>query len=122
MLPALPHSPMRASERFTDSSRALAAILGLTLLIATPAHPQSALDALRQRDQELEAIRSEQKKAADAQAKLKDEIEVIGADHRKLNQALIDGAARLRDTEERIVETEGRLKPLDDSERSLRQS
>ena len=113
---------MRASERLTDSSRALAAIVGLALLIATPAHSQSALDALRQRDQELEAIRSEQKKAADAQAKLKDEIEVIGADHRKLNQALIDGAARLRDTEERIVETEGRLKPLDDSERSLRQS
>jgi septal ring factor EnvC (AmiA/AmiB activator) len=113
---------MRASERFTDSSRALAAMLGLALVIATPAHPQSALDALRQRDQELEAIRSEQKKAADVQAKLKDEIEAIGADHRKLNQALIDGAARLRDTEERIVETEGRLKPLDDSERSLRQS
>src|SRR4029079_15810798 len=39
-----------------------------------------------------------------------------------LNQALIDGAARLRDTEDRIAETEGRLKPLDDSERSLRQS
>ena len=113
---------MRASERLTNSSRALAAIVGLALLIAPPAHSQSALDALRQRDQELEAIRSEQKKAADAQAKLKDEIEVIGADHRKLNQALIDGAARLRDTEERIVETEGRLKPLDDSERSLRQS
>src|SRR4029079_9677408 len=39
-----------------------------------------------------------------------------------LNQALIDGAARLRDTEDRIAETEGRLKPLDDNERSLRQS
>ncbi len=72
---------------------------------------------LRQRDQELEAIRAEQKKAAEIQAKLKDEIEAIGEDRRKLNQALIDGAARLRDTEDRIVETEGRLKPLDDSER-----
>ena len=29
--------------------------------------------------------------------------------------------ARLRNTEERIAETEGRMKPLDDSERSLRE-
>ena len=77
---------------------------------------------LRQRDQELEAIRAEQKKAAETQAKLKEEIDAIGEDRRKLNQALIDGAARLRDTEDRIAETEGRLKPLDDSERALRQS
>jgi murein hydrolase activator len=118
---------MRASERSTDSSRALAATLsialGLALLLPTfPLHAQSALDALRQRDQELEAIRTEQRKAAEIQNKLKEEIGAIGEDRRKFNQALIDGAARLRDTEERIVETEGRLKPLDDSERSLRQS
>ena len=114
---------MRASERSTDSSRALAAALGLALLLAPlPLHAQSALDALRQRDQELEAIRTEQKKAAETQSKLKDEIDAIGEDRRKLNQALIDGASRLRDTEDRIAETEGRLKPLDDSERSLRQS
>jgi murein hydrolase activator len=118
---------MRASERSTDSSRALAATLsialGLALLLPTfPLHAQSALDALRQRDQELEAIRTEQRKAAEIQNKLKEEIDAIGEDRRKFNQALIDGAARLRDTEERIVETEGRLKPLDDSERSLRQS
>jgi len=118
---------MRASERFTDSSRALAVTLGLALLL-TPLLPspslqaQSELDALRQRDQELEAVRIEQKKAAETQAKLKEEIDAIGEDRRKLNQALIDGAARLRDTEDRIAETEGRLKPLDDTERSLRQS
>ena len=112
---------MSASERFTDSSRALAATLGLALLLCPlPAHSQSALDALRQRDQELEAIRTEQRKAAEIQAKLKDELDVIGEDRRKLNQALIDGAARLRETENRIAETEGRLKPLDDSQRSLR--
>jgi len=114
---------MRASERSTDSSRAVAAMLGLALLLPTfPLHAQSALDALRQRDHELEAIRTEQRKAAETQNKLKEEIDAIGEDRRKFNQALIDGAARLRDTEERIVETEGRLKPLDDSERSLRQS
>ncbi len=117
---------MRASDRFTDSSRALAATLvlalGLSLPLTTPANSQSALDALRQRDQELEAIRIEQKKATEAQTRLKDEIDAIGEDRRKLNAALIDGAARLRETEDRIAESEGRLKPLDDSERSLRQS
>jgi septal ring factor EnvC (AmiA/AmiB activator) len=115
---------MRGSERFTDSSRVLAVTLGLALLVApaTVARSQSALDALRQRDQELEAIREQQKQAADLQAKLKDEIDAIGADRRKLNQALIDGAARLRDAEDRIAETEGRLKPLDESEQTLRKS
>lgn len=117
---------MRASDRFTDSSRALAATLvlalGLSLPLTTPANSQSALDALRQRDQELEAIRIEQKKATEDQTRLKDEIDAIGEDRRKLNAALIDGAARLRETEDRIAESEGRLKPLDDSERSLRQS
>jgi murein hydrolase activator len=118
---------MRASEQFADSSRALAVTLGLALLLtpllpSLPLQAQSELDALRQRDQELEAIRIEQKKAAETQAKLKEEIDAIGEDRRKLNQALIDGAARLRDTEDRIAETEGRLQPLDDSERSLRKS
>jgi murein hydrolase activator len=114
---------MSASERTTDSFRALAAVLALALLLAPlPLHAQSALDALRQRDQELEAIRAEQKKAVETQAKLKEEIDAIGEDRRKLNQALIEGAGRLRDTEDRIAETESRLKPLDDSERRLRRS
>ncbi len=114
---------MSAPERSSDSLRPLAAVLGLALLlIPVPLAAQSALDALRQRDQELEAIRGEQKKAADTQAKLKQEIDAIGEDRRKLNQALIDGAGRLRDTEDRIAETESRLKPLDDSERRLRRS
>jgi septal ring factor EnvC (AmiA/AmiB activator) len=114
---------MSASERTTDSFRALAAVLALALMLAPlPLHAQSALDALRQRDQELEAIRAEQKKAVETQAKLKEEIDAIGEDRRKLNQALIEGAGRLRDTEDRIAETESRLKPLDDSERRLRRS
>lgn len=114
---------MSAPERSPDSLRSLAAVLVLALLlIPVPLAAQSALDALRQRDQELEAIRGEQKKAAETQAKLKQEIDAIGEDRRKLNQALIDGAGRLRDTEDRIAETESRLKPLDDSERRLRRS
>jgi septal ring factor EnvC (AmiA/AmiB activator) len=115
---------MGALKRLTDSHHARTAALGLALAVAlaVPAGAQSALDALRQRDQELEAVRSEQKKAAETQAKLKAEIDAIGADRRKFNQALIDTAARLRAAEDRIAETEARLKPLDDSERALRKS
>ena len=124
---------MRASDRPTDSSRALAATLGsalgLAILLAplpsvfTPiAFAQPDLDALKKRDQELEAVRAEQKKAAETQAKLKSEIDLIGEDRRKLNQALIDAAARLRGDEDRIAETETRLKPLDLSEQRLRES
>ncbi|HVY59311.1 MAG TPA: peptidoglycan DD-metalloendopeptidase family protein [Xanthobacteraceae bacterium] len=81
-----------------------------------------ALDALHQRDQELEALRAEQKKAAETQERLKSEIDSIGADRRQLNQALIDTAARIRTVESAIEATENRLKPLDAKERTLRQS
>jgi septal ring factor EnvC (AmiA/AmiB activator) len=115
---------MSASERMTDSSRALAAMLVVALLLTPtpPALSQSSLDALRQRDQEIEAIRAEQKKASETQARLRSEIDAIGEDRRKLNQAMIDAAARLRGAEDRIGETESRLKPLDASEQRLRES
>src|SRR5512139_4023385 len=115
---------MSASERMTDSSRVLSAGLAVVLLLtpAVPAVSQSAMDALRQRDQELEAIRAEQKKASETQARLKSEIDAIGEDRRKLYQAMIDAAARLRGAEDRIGETEARLKPLDADERRLRES
>lgn len=115
---------MGARGQFSDSYRALAAAVGFAVWLTSspPASAQSALDALRQRDQELEAIRAQQKKAAEARAKLQQEIEAIGEDRRKLNQALIDTAARLRAAESRISVTEERLKPLDASERALRKS
>jgi septal ring factor EnvC (AmiA/AmiB activator) len=95
-------------------------VLFLALSAGTAAQP--ALDNVRQHDQELEAVRSEQKKNIETAARLRDEIDAIGVDRRKLNQALIDTAARLRDVEARIADSEDRLKPLDDSERSLRKS
>jgi septal ring factor EnvC (AmiA/AmiB activator) len=115
---------MSALFRPFDSRRALAAAFGLALVLvpAMAAHPQSALDALRERDRELEAVRSEQKKAAETQAKLQQEIDAIGNDRRKFHQALLEAAGRLRILEGRISETEGRLKPLDDGERALRRS
>jgi murein hydrolase activator len=80
------------------------------------------LDALKQHDEQLKSARDEQRKSADTEAALKREIEQIGADRRKLNQDLIDTAGRLRGVEAKIVATQERLKPLDESERSIRKS
>src|SRR5512139_436042 len=80
------------------------------------------LDTLKQRDDELKAARDEQRKSAETEAALKREIEQIGADRRKLNQDLIETAARLRDVESKVVLTQERLKPLDENERSIRKS
>ena len=89
-----------------------------------PAQPTKAekIDSLEQHDRELDAARNAQKKSADAAAALKLEIEQIGADRRKLNQDLIETAARLRDFEGQVASTEARLKPLDENEASIRKS
>ena len=87
---------------------------------AAPAQPGT--DTLRQRDQELEALRGEQRKALESEAKLRREIESIGDDRRKLNQQLIEVAARVRAVEEQIARAQERLQPLDEREQVLRQS
>jgi septal ring factor EnvC (AmiA/AmiB activator) len=87
-----------------------------------PLRPQLDPDELKQRDQELEAVRAEQRKAAEAEQKLKAEIDAIGEDRRKLNQALIDTASRLRAVEGRVSGTESRLQELDGHEAGVRQS
>ena len=67
-------------------------------------------DNLKQREQELEAIRAEQKRRWRPRRKLKREIEAIGDDRRKLNQQLIDTAARrARPSKTQIAATEERL-------------
>jgi len=89
------------------------------------AAPQSAsapADVLKQHEQELEAARIEQKNSAELQAKLKAEITAIGEDRAKLNQQLIDIAARVRDIEGRIAETEARLRDLGGREQQIRNS
>jgi septal ring factor EnvC (AmiA/AmiB activator) len=110
----------RHIDSFRPAGLALAPILLLTLTAPVPA--QSSLDKLRDHDQQLQTIRSQQRQTAETEARLKREIGNIGDDRRKLNQSLIDAAARLRGAETRIAETETRLKPLDDSERGIRQS
>jgi septal ring factor EnvC (AmiA/AmiB activator) len=79
-------------------------------------------DAIKQREQELEAARAQQKNAAELQEKLKADIAAIGQDRGKLNQQLIDIAARVRGVETRIGDAEARLRPLDAREQQIRSS
>ena len=83
-----------------------------------PASP----DAIKQREQELDAARAAQKASADARAKLKAEIAAIGQDRSKLNEQLIDVAAKVRAAETGIADAEGRLRQLDARERTIRTS
>ena len=79
-------------------------------------------DAIKQREQELEATRAQQKSAAELQEKLKAEIAAMGQDRSKLNQQLIDIAAQVRSVETRIGDAEARLHPLDSREQQIRGS
>jgi len=106
--------------------------LPITLAAAVRAQEQPApatqnevadpFKALKQRDEELKSTRDEQRKSAETEAALRREIEQIGADRTKLNQDLIDTAARLRAVEVKVVSTQERLKPLDENETSIRKS
>jgi septal ring factor EnvC (AmiA/AmiB activator) len=89
---------------------------------APAAQGKPTADTLKQRQQELQTLRGEQSKSAEAEAALKREIEEIGDSRRKLNKALIDTAARLRSTEAEVTASEDRLKPLDAKEAKLRKS
>jgi septal ring factor EnvC (AmiA/AmiB activator) len=103
---------------------ALAAPLGAQDKPAVPAANDKTvkLDALKQHDEELKATRDAQRKSAETEAALKREIEQIGADRRKLNQALIDTAARLRGVEAKVEATQARLAPLDENQRGIQKS
>ena len=91
----------------------------------TPPAPQTSPaspDAIRQREQELEAARAQQRSAAEAQEKLRSDIAAVGQDRSKLNQQLIDIAAQVRSVETRIGDAEARLRPLDSREQQIRNS
>src|SRR5215471_6667224 len=122
---ARPNAPRYDTAR---CGRLSALPLSLLLLSAGPGSPLSALaqtppapgqtaaaspDAIKQREQELEAARAEQNRTAESQAKLKAEIAAIGQDRSHLNQQLIDMAAQVRDLEGRMADAEARLHSLD---------
>jgi len=81
-----------------------------------------AADTLKQRDQELDAIRAQQRESSDSQAKLRLQIEALGQDRRALNEQLIDSAARVRTVEAKIEATEARLRVLDERESIFQKS
>ncbi|WGS27912.1 peptidoglycan DD-metalloendopeptidase family protein [Bradyrhizobium sp. ISRA464] len=107
MLAASPLSPVHAQAALPEQQAAV-----------TTASP----DAIKQREQELEAAREQQRKATELQEKLKAEIAAIGQDRSKLNQQLIDIAGQVRSVETRIADAEARLQPLDGRERDIRAS
>ena len=89
---------------------------------STPQAAAPSPDAIKQREQELEAARLEQKSAAELQQKLKADIAAIGQDRSKLNAQLIDIAAQVRGIETRIGDAEARLRPLDTREQQIKDS
>ncbi|MGY4499472.1 septal ring factor EnvC (AmiA/AmiB activator) [Bradyrhizobium sp. GM24.11] len=91
---------------------------------AAPAPQTAAIspDAIKQREQELEAARASKKSAEEAQAKLKAEITSLGQDRTQLNQQLIDTAANVRTVETKIDEAEARLRTLNGREHQARTS
>src|SRR5258708_4601212 len=91
---------------------------------ATPQTSAPSPDAIKQREQELEATRAQQKTAAEAQEKLQAEIAAIGQDRSKLNQQLIDIAAerdQLAVDRDKLKDDQTRLAALTD-ERQRQQS
>src|ERR1700737_2701967 len=120
----------RSSVRFPLSVALLSAgFAGMSPLpamaqVAASAPQASAAspDAIKQREQELEATRAQQKSAAETQAKLKAEIAAIGHDRSQLNQQLLDIAAQVRGVETSIGDAEARLRPLDSREQQIRGS
>ena len=132
--------PMNISRPFHQprSMFAASAILALSLLgigglaLADPqaqatvpadqAAPDTSAQEKAKRERDLETLRAEQRKAADIEARLKADIESIGQDRSKLNEALIDAAARIRTLETQLATREGRIQTLDDNERTIRDS
>ncbi|MEA2879315.1 MAG: murein hydrolase activator [Hyphomicrobiales bacterium] len=86
---------------------------------ATAVAPEAAKGA---RQEELEKIQAEQKRAADLAARLKAELDSIGEDRRKLNALLIGSAANIRALEESIAAAEARLNALGNNENTVRRS
>jgi murein hydrolase activator len=74
------------------------------------------------RQEELEKVQAEQRRNADAAARLKAELDAIGEDRRKLSQLLIATAGNIRAVEDRIAASERRLAALAGNEDTVRRS
>lgn len=83
--------------------------------------------AARTADQELDAgrldaVREEQRQSLETQQRLVAEDGAIADERRALNRSLIDSAAKVRATEDRVATMQARLGELDGDEAAIRQS
>jgi septal ring factor EnvC (AmiA/AmiB activator) len=128
--PAVPTSPPAAPARVTPPAPRLelrpSSVPTAKETNAKDASPATkepvALDALKQRDQELNALRNQQRRALENEAKLKRDIESIAGDRRKFNAQLIESAERVRAIEAAIIQANERIQPLDNREQAIRKS
>src|SRR5262249_55336075 len=98
---------------------AVLAVLPLRPLAASAQSPTAAgessvpapgkVDALKEHEKKLEALRDEQRRTLENEARLKREIEAIADDRRKFNEQLIESAARVTGVEERIAQGQERV-------------
>jgi prophage DNA circulation protein len=94
-----PMTPTVTTSR-TFSRRCIGVALGVALTAAIAAaalaqQPSPAPDRAA-RQQELDALQAVQRKAADVETLLRGEIAALGEDRRKLTEALLSTAGRLR--------------------------
>lgn len=74
------------------------------------------------RQEELDKVQAEQKRNAEAAAKLKAEVDAIGEDRRKLNALLIGSASTIQSVEGRIAAAETRMNALAGNESTIQRS
>ena len=115
-------SLMLASLHIALASKPVAAQSAAPQVTAPPQAAAPDAEAVKQRAKELEEAREQQTKATELEKKLKADIAAIGRDRTKLNQQLIGIAGQVRDVENKITDTEGRLRPLDARELQIRAS
>src|ERR1700694_5266010 len=104
--------------RLTLALAALLALAGAAAFAEDPAPPPEPTAQQR----ELETLRNDLARSKEAEAKLKAEIESIKDDRKKLSQAMIDAAARMRAVVTKLTAAENRLAPLGVREAALKQS
>lgn len=120
-------SPDRMAQvlRSGAVAAALLAAAGVSAEIAVAQStrgPAKPFTTGRQPDQELDSVRDEQRKSLETQQRLTTENSALADERRRLNQALIDSASRIRATEDRIAAMEDRLHEFDGGEANIRKS
>ena len=99
---------------------AILAVAFLAVALVTPGGRAAAQSARTAQD--LDTIRDQQRRSMETQQRLSTENSALADEKRRLNQTLIDSAAQVRRTEERIASMEGRLRELDAREADIRRS